>query len=248
MKLSIRSLTALVLFLLALSCSKQVRELDPVDDAMARAMKKFERERYVDALDRFTKMSLDYAGSRLMDSIRYMEAECQYRLDEYLLAADLYQELIERYPNSSLVDDSRLRIADCYYELSPKAALDQSFTYRAIEEYQGLLDDYPESEHRQLAEERIDACRAKLARKDLRNAELYYRMAKYKSSLLYLDDILETWYDQPEVMEKAMYYKALCQVRMKRQADAKATMREYLRVFLDGDHAAQMDQMLDEME
>ncbi len=54
MKHSIRSLAALVLFLLALSCSKQVRELDPVDDAMARAMKKFERERYVDALDRFT--------------------------------------------------------------------------------------------------------------------------------------------------------------------------------------------------
>jgi outer membrane protein assembly factor BamD len=248
MKPTIRSLAALVLFLMALSCSKQVHELDPVDDAMARAMKKFERERYVDALDRFTKMSLDYAGSRLMDSIRYMEAECQYRLDEHLLAADLYQELIERYPNSSLVDDSRLRIADCYFELSPKAALDQSFTYRAIEEYQSLLDDYPESEHQPLAEERIDSCRAKLARKDLRNAELYYRMSKYKSSLLYLDDILETWYDQPEVMEKAMYYKSLCQVRMKREADARATMREYLRIFPDGAHEAQMGQMLDEME
>lgn len=239
---------ALLLLALAIGCSRSVHELRPVDEAMTDAMKKFERERYVDALDRFTRMSLDYAGSRLMDSIRYMEAECQYQLGEFLLAADLYEELISRYPNSPLVDDSRLKVAHSYYELSPRYALDQSFTFRAIEEYQSLLDDYPESDHAAMAEKRINTCRAKLARKDLKNAELYYRMTKYSSSLLYLNDILETWYDQPRVMEKAMYYKALCQIRMKREADARASLQEYLRIHPDGTQAAQVQQLLDDMQ
>lgn len=234
-----------LLLLLAAACSKKVREAVPVEHAMAKAMKAYGKERYIDALEQFERMSLDYAGSALMDSVRYMEAQCQYELGEWLLAADLYDELIGRYPTSPLVDDARLHNADCWYELSPKPALDQTYTYKAIQEYQALLDDYPDSPHRALAEERIDLCRSKLARKDLRNAELYYRMSRWPASLLYLNEVLETWYDQPAVIEKALYYKALCQWRMKRAEDARATALEYIESWPEGDWLPEMRDLLE---
>ncbi|MFA7331230.1 MAG: outer membrane protein assembly factor BamD [Candidatus Delongbacteria bacterium] len=234
--------------LVFIACSQQPRELDPVDQVMARAMRSFEKGRFVDALDRFTRMSLNYAGSSLMDSVRYMEAECQYQLNEYLLAADLYQELITRYPTSPLVDEARLRTADCWFELSPHYALDQTYTIRAIDEYQGLLDDYADSPHRALAEERISACRHKLALKDLRSAELYVRMEQWPAALLYLNDVLETWYDQPDVMERALYFKGITQLRMKRLADARASLEEYLATWPDGEHAAAVRQELSNLQ
>lgn len=243
---SIRPLAWLLLLLLvAASCSQKPRELAPVDQVMARAMRSFEKGRYVDALDRFTRMGLDYAGSSLMDSVRFMEAECQYQLDEFLLAADLYQELVTRYPTSPLVDEARLRTADCWFELSPHFALDQTYTIKAVDEYQSLLDDFPDSPHRGLAEERIHACRHKLALKDLRAAELYLKMEEWPAALLYFNDVLETWYDQPDVMERALYQKAVSQSRMKRVADARATLEEYLATWPDGGHAAQARQDLE---
>lgn len=237
-------LLPLLLLLLAAACSHKVRELEPVDQAMEKAMRAFRKGRTIDALERFERMGLDYAGSALMDSVRYMEAECQYELGEWLLAADLYDELVGRYPTSPLVDDARLRTADCWYELSPKPALDQTYTYKAIQAYQTLLDDWPDSPHRALAEERIDLCRSKLARKDLRNAELYYRMSRWPAALLYLNEILETWYDQPPVIEKALYYKALSQWRMKRTEDARASALEYLESWPEGDFRSQIEDLL----
>jgi outer membrane protein assembly factor BamD len=177
-----------------------------------------------------------------------MEAECQYQLREYLLAADLYQELVTRYPTSPLVDEARLRTADCWFELSPHYALDQSYTLRAVDEYQGLLDDFPDSPHQALAEERIAACRHKLAWKDLKSAELYFRMEYWPASLLYLNDVLENWYDQPDVMELALWYKSQCQTRMKRAADTRASLEEYLRTWPDGAHAGEVRRQLATLE
>ena len=231
-----------------IGCSARTHERPAVDVAMAQAMKSFDKERFVDSLDRFNRMGLDYAGSALMDSIRFMEAECQYQLAAFLLAADLYEEVIERYPSSELVDDARVRVADCFFELSPKYSLDQSLTYRAMQEYQGLLDDYPGSEHSALAEQRIDACRHKLAVKDVKNAELYYRMSSWPAALIYLDETLETWYDQPDVTELALYYKALCEYRMKRTADALATAREFVANYPDSAHTRDMEEMLVHLE
>jgi len=230
--------------LMAAACSQKPRELMPVDTAMGRAMRQFDKGRYVDALDRFTRMSLDYAGSSLMDSIRFMEAECQYRLNEHLLAADLYREMADRYPNSPLVDEARLRTADCWYELSPHFALDQTYTLRAIDEYQSLLDDHPDTPHKALAEERIAACRHKLALKALRSAELYLKMGHWRAALIYFDEVLETWYDQPDVMEAALFQKALCQQRLERAADTRATLEEYLRTWPDGAHVAEARRLL----
>jgi|GEM_PF-2247905 len=247
MNRALRTLALLALTFALVSCSQTPKELQPVDQAMARAMRQFHKERYIDALDRFTRMTLDYAGSSLMDSIRFMEAECQYQLDEYLLAADLYEEVVTRYPTSPLVEDALLRRADCWFELSPHYALDQTYTVRALEEYQSLLDEHPGSPHQKMAEERIAECRHKLALKEMKSAELYVRMEQWPAALIYLNEVLEGWYDQPDVMEQALYYKALCQQRMKRVADTRATVEEYLRTWPDGAHLDEVRRLADEL-
>ncbi len=227
-------LAALVVLMTA--CSQRVREIPPVESAMAKAMKDFNREHYVDAQERFDQMSLDYAGSALMDSITYMSGECGYQMENFLLAADQFEQVVSLYPTSPLVDDARIRVADCYYELSPKYALDQSYTYRAIQEYQMLLDEYPDSKFRTLAEERVSACRYKLAFKDFKAAELYYRLNQWPAAIIYCNDILEDWYDQPTVCERAHFLKARCYVAMKLTEEARATLDDFLQTWPDSEY------------
>ncbi len=244
----LRFLPFLLAALMAVACSSnKPRRIVTVDEAMSKSMRAFHKERYFDAADRFAQMSIDYAGSALMDSITFMEAECQFQLKEYLLAAELFEELISRYPRSHLVDQSRFRVAESYYELSPVYGLDQSFTYQAIDEYQSLLDDFPDSELREEAENRLNACRYKLALKDFKNAQLYYRMTEYEACLNYIDDAVETWYDQPEIVERTLLLKARCQVRMKRMVDARATLRDYLERYPDNVRAADARELLQDI-
>ena len=232
-----RLLPLLLAVILLTACSQRVREIPPVETAMEKAMKDFRREHYVDAQESFDQMSLDYAGSALMDSISYMSGECHYQMEDYLLAADQFELVVSRYPTSPLVDNARVRVADCYYELSPKYSLDQTYTYQAIQEYQVLLDEYPGSEFRNLAEERVHACRYKLAFKDFKAAELYYRLNQWPAAVIYCNDILEDWYDQPEVCERALFLKGRCYVAMKRTADARATLEEFLETWPDSENA-----------
>ena len=248
----IRILPALVALLAAwllVSCAgKEPRPIEPVETAMGKAMRQYTRERYFDAAERFTKMGIDYAGSALMDSITYMQAESQFQLKEYLLAAELFEEVISRYPRSTLVDQCRYRIAESYYELSPVYGLDQSYTWRAIDEYQALLDDYPDSEWTTEASERINECRRKLAWKEFKSAELYYRMTQYEAALDYIDDAVETWYDQPEIIERALFLKGLCQARMHRDVDARATLKEYLEKYPDSERSPEAKELLDRLQ
>ena len=235
-------------WLLVACAGKEPKPIEPVEQAMRKAMKQYHKERYFDAAERFNKMGLDYSGSALMDSITYMQAESQYQLKEFVLAAELFDEVISRYPRSTLVDQARYRIAESYWELSPVYGLDQSYTYRAINEYQALLDDFPDSEWAQIAEERLDACRYKLAWKEFKSAELYYRMTQYEAALHYLDDAVETWYDQPEIMERALFLKGLCQARMHRDVDARATLREYLEKYPDSERNSEARELLDRLQ
>ena len=56
-------------------------------------------------------------------------------------------------------------------------------------------------------------------------------MALWPAALLYLNEILETWYDQEEIMEQAHYLKGVCQAKMKRWADARASITEFLAAY-----------------
>jgi TolA-binding protein len=69
-------------------------------------------------------------------------------------------------------------------------------------------------------------------------------MTQYDAALNYLNDAVDTWYDQPLVVERALFLKGLCQARMHRDVDARATLREYLEKYPDSERAAEARELL----
>ena len=66
-----------------------------------------------------------------------------------------------------------------YYLDSPEAKLDQTGTYRAIDEMQRFLDYFPNSERAKQAQDIIFELQDKLVYKELLNAQLYYNLGNY---------------------------------------------------------------------
>jgi len=213
----------------ACSSSKNLSKLSP-EERVAYAKKLFDKGRYTDAKLQFQVLVLNNPGSSIVDMAQFYLAECHFKLKDYIIAASEYEKLIKLYPRSEYVDDAQYKIALAYFKLSPKAELDQKYTYKAIEECQKFWEDFPGSEHAPEVAEILQKSREKLAKKQYKTGDLYRRMGYYRSAVLSFDAVLEKFYDT-KYAESAYYWKAQCQYRLHQYKDARDTIQALLAKF-----------------
>ena len=129
------------------------------------------------------------------DSAQYYLADSHAKMKEYLIAAVEFEKLINDMSRSPLVPMAQFKLAECYHKLSPRPSLDQQYTQKAIREYQYFIEENPTHELKSEAEKNILELRNKLAKKDWGNAEVYRKIRKYKSAIIYYDQVLDNYYD-----------------------------------------------------
>jgi outer membrane protein assembly factor BamD len=154
------------------------------------------------------------------DSAQYFLACSHFYMDEYIISAAEFEKLINNMAQSPLVPDAQYMLAESYYQMSPRPALDQEYTLKALREFQSFVEENPLHKNREDAEKKIVELRGKLAQKQWLNAELYRHMQEYNSSLIYYDVIIEKYYDT-DFAEKAQYGKAVVYKDMKDFPKAK---------------------------
>jgi len=98
-----------------------------------------------EAIQRFTLFLQNYPTSILMDNALYWLAECYYDQGDFNTAISYFQKTLanEFYekedPDYAKKDDSQLKLGYCYYQLKNYA--------QAQEEFQKLIEKYPNSEY-----------------------------------------------------------------------------------------------------
>ena len=159
------------------------------------AKEKYDDESYFDAANDFTVVLLRFAGSTVADSAQYYLADSHYMMGDYLIAGVEFERLINSMPQSPLVKNAQYRLAQSYNELSPRPALDQKYTVKAIKEFQYFVEEFPTDTLKEKAEQEITRLRNKLGEKDYRNGEIYRKMSEYNAAIVYFDIVLTKYYD-----------------------------------------------------
>ncbi len=215
-------------------CAKQADITTMEPDAAYRYLEhKYEKADYLAAVDGFDYYTLNYSGSSLVDSAQFLLAMSHFKLKEYLLAADAFNELVRRFPRSSLVAEAMFQAGFSYWKLSPKYALDQEYTLKAIDALQGFIDYFPERSSRvRDAQELIGQCRAKLAHKEYSSGIIYIKTKDYRSAEIYLKSVLEQYYDS-EWAAEAAYWLAYVQAEDERPAEAIQSYRDFIQKYPD---------------
>ncbi len=214
------------------------------EERVAYAMKLFKDKDYFDARTQFRIIILNAPGSTIVDQAQFYLAECHFNMDEFITAAAEYEKVIRLYPRSAWLDDAQYKIALCYDRLSPKAGLDQKNTYKAIQEYQRFMEEFPESEYAPEVEKRLFALRSKLAKKEFDTGNLYRKMALYESALYSFDEVLSRFYDS-RYAEQALFYKGECLFKLRRWNEAKAALEELTQKFPQSSFRSQAKDMLE---
>lgn len=160
-----------------------------------RGMEFYEKGKYVRAKEIFENVLIRGRHTDLGDDAQFYLAQSYFRNKEYLMAISEYERLVRQMSYSPYVEESRFRICESYASLSPEYYHDQAYTVRAIERFQEFIEDYPNSEYREQSVESIRTLRAKMAEKLYESAILYVKMEEYASAILYLEQLLESYYD-----------------------------------------------------
>lgn len=227
-------LSLVVLVLAGCGGSRKWEDMDATQ-AWKKIQKVYNKGAYLDASERLELFLINFGGSSIVDSAQFLLGEAHFKMKEYIIAAAEYEKMMIQFPQSHLAEESEYKLGLCYYEMSPKPALDQQYTAKAIDAFQLFIEDYPQSPRVDDATEMIGKCRWKLAGKEFRGGRLYHKMGEYSSARIYYNEVLNNYYDT-EYAPKAQYYKALSFLDSDRYDEAIAEFRLFLEKYQDHDY------------
>lgn len=118
-------------------------------------------------------------GSEYGEESLYMLAMTYYNQGDFISAAHYFNTYYTTYPRGTYTELARFFSGKSLYMDTPEPRLDQTSTYRAIQELQMFLEYFPSSNRREQAQNMIFELQDKLVEKEYLAAKLYYNLGSY---------------------------------------------------------------------
>jgi outer membrane protein assembly factor BamD len=248
MRLISKAIAFILITILLLSCGgRRNTARMTLDERFAYAKELYEKRKYFDAKTQFQILILNNPGSSIIDEAQYYFADSYFQQNEFITAAAEFEKLISLYPRSDFVDDAQYKVSLSYYELSPKASLDQKYTYSAIDAFQQLLEEYPESDYIPDATQKLQDLREKLAKKEYKAGDQYRRFGYFDSAIISFDEVLRIYFDT-KYAEDAYFWKSYCQFRLGKYDEAKLTLQTLLAKFPNTSYKVRIKELTSDIE
>ncbi len=169
-----------------------------------KAFEYYENEEYLKAQTLFEIIIGSLRGQSTAEKVYFYYANTHYKLRKYILASYYYKNFANTFPNSQYREEAEFMSAYSNYELSPTYRLDQTYSLKAVDEFQLFANTYPTSDRVPKANQIIDEIRVKMETKAYYEAELYYDLRQYQSATHCFDNMLKDYPDS-ENSEKVRY-------------------------------------------
>ena len=163
----------LILSLLCAACSQDAEKYNKVlksSDTNYKyeyAKKAFEERKYVQAATLLEDVVKVLKGTDKAEESLYLLGLSHYENKDYASASTYFQTYYTHYPKGKYTELARFYAGYGYYLDSPEPQLDQTDTYKAIDELQRFLDYFPNSDKKSIAQSAIFELQDKLVQKEI---------------------------------------------------------------------------------
>lgn len=157
------------------------------------ADKYFEEKNYRLAQQLYEELYPVFKGTDKFEELYYKDAYCFYYMKNYRDAENFFKGFLEVFPNSAKAEEVDFMHALCFYKQSPKLELEQTYTAKSVGVLQTFINTHPGSAHLKEANEIIDKCRSKLEEKELRAADLYFKVGQYRAAAISYNSLLNSY-------------------------------------------------------
>lgn len=143
------------------------------------AKRAFDQKKYGQVTTILADLVTVFKGTDKAEESLYLLALAHYENKDYTSAGAYFKTYYTHYPKGQYAELARYYAGYGYYLNSPDPQLDQTDTYKAIEELQSFLDYFPKSDKVSIAQNAIFELQDKIVYKELQNAQLYYNLGNY---------------------------------------------------------------------
>ncbi len=191
---------AFCLLLIISSCEtpEKVLKSTDLDYKKAKAISWYNKKEYFKCIPVLEELIGLMKGRESTEELYYMYCMANYKQGDYMISSYHFKNFYDLYPNGVHSEESLYMYAKSNQMQSPKADLDQTFTYKALEAYSLFLNTYSDGKYIVECNDAVKTLRKKLEKKALNAAELYYHTENYKAAATSFELILK---DFPDIAE-----------------------------------------------
>ena len=203
-----KSYIVLLVGLLLAGCGQSINKVLKNPDKyykLRMAEQYYAKKKFIQAQQVYEDIMPLFRGEKEFEDIYYKYAYTAYNQKDYLNAENLFKGYLEIYANSPRAEEVDYMRSYTFYKQSPKAALDQTATMKAIGMFQTFINTHPGSARNKEATVIMDELRQKLEVKDMKAARLYYDLGQYRAAAVAYNTLLNQYADT----EKADEYKLM---------------------------------------
>ena len=163
------------------SCGEYSKVLKSTDytNKYEAAKSYFGQGQYLKATTSLEELIPILKGTSDAEESLYMLAMAYYNQGDYISASHYFSNYYNTYPKGTFTELARYHSGKALYLDTPEARLDQSSTYKAIQELQMFMEYFPQSERTSEAQVMIFALQDKLVLKEYLSAKMYFDLGTY---------------------------------------------------------------------
>jgi outer membrane protein assembly factor BamD len=164
-----------------------------------------------------------------------------------ILAVSAFREFLTLYPSAPEAAYAQYQAAEAYFKQKNSPDRDQMATKQALDEFQRLLDVYPNSPHIEPARGRIQECRQILAQSEFQVGYFYQRSRKaWRAAIGRYERVLREYPDY-ENLEEVIFRLGEALAASARFAEALPVLSRLKEEYPEGKWVSKADEILAEM-
>ena len=185
---------ALAVVVTACAGSLSSEQYPTPESLLAAAKAAFRHGDYTKALSGFQRVTFELPPhDPAIIEARFYSAECEFAAGDYITASRDFRKVADDFPDSPLAPDALLRSADATAELWRRPELDPTYGENAMATYAELQGRYPGTPAAERGKARSGVVMDRLALKDLKTGEFYFRLKAYDPAILYFKEVFRRY-------------------------------------------------------
>ena len=167
--------------ILLVSCGEynKVLKLTDIDKKFEYAKRYFDEGKFSRAATLLEEIVPLRRGSSMGEQALYLLAQSYFGMKDYLTASEYFSTYFKTYPKGEFAELALFYSAYSLFMESPDPRLDQTNTYKAMEQFQDFIELFPQSERKEEAQNILFQLQEKLALKELLTVRLYYNLGDF---------------------------------------------------------------------
>lgn len=169
-------------------------------------MQMMQQKKYDKAVKAFQQLKEQYPYSKYAPLAELKLGDAHFYNKDYSQAAIAYDEFVRLHPRNEVVPYVLYQIGMCHFLSFSSVDRDPEETRLAVESFQRVVQNYPQSEYSKRAQKQIFECQKRIIAHEYNVGKFYYIQGKYSSAKKRLETASKSY---PQAVADLGYQKAI---------------------------------------